>query len=69
MEKIIEGLKGKTVDVGCGASAMFRGEVIEVRDGVLYLRDEHESTFYIAVNKIQSVCERTDAHARPGFIA
>ncbi|MGI8812873.1 MAG: MM0924 family protein [Pyrinomonadaceae bacterium] len=68
MEKLLTGLLGKTVDVGCGTSGTFRGEVTEVKEGILYLRDENGSTTYIAVEKIASVYERADAHARPGFI-
>lgn len=47
---------------------MLRGEVVEVRDGVLFLRDEDEKAAYVAIDKIATVYECADAVSRPGFI-
>jgi hypothetical protein len=47
---------------------MLRGEVMEVRDGVLYLRDEDEKSAYVAIQKIATVYECGDSVTRPGFI-
>ena len=69
MEKLLAGLIGKSVDIGCGTNAIFRGEITEVGDGVVHLKDEESKLTYIAVEKISSVCERSDSHSRPGFIA
>jgi len=68
METLLTGLMGKTVDVGCGGTAAFRGEIIDVKENILYLRDEDERVTYIAIDMIASVCERSDSHSRPGFI-
>jgi len=68
MEELLRSLMGKSVDVACGASATFRGEVIDVKGGVLYLRDESAEVAYVAVDKIAVVYERKDLHSRPGFI-
>lgn len=68
MEELIRRLIGKKVDVSCGSGAMLRGEVMEVRDGVLYLRDEDEKSAYVAIQKIATVYECGDSVTRPGFI-
>ena len=68
MEELIKRLVGKKVDVSCGSGAMLRGEVMEVREGVLYLRDEDEKSAYVAIDKIATVYECSDALSRPGFI-
>ena len=68
MEKLLAGLIGKNVDIGCGSTAVFRGEVVEVNDGVVQIKDEESKVTYISVEKISSVCERSDSHSRPGFI-
>ena len=68
MEKLLNGLIGKSVDIGCGTSATFRGEVVAVDDGVAHLKDEESRVTYIAVEKISFVCERSDSPSRPGFI-
>ena len=59
---------GKKIDVTCGTNAAFRGDVIEVKDGVLYLRDEDDKVAYMAVDKIAVVYECKDPQSRPGFI-
>jgi hypothetical protein len=68
MEELIRALTGKKIDVNCGSGAMLRGEVIEVKDGVLYLRDEDEKSAYVAIDKIATVYECADSISRPGFI-
>ena len=68
MEELIKGLKGKKVDISCGSGAVLRGEVMDVKDGVLYLRDEDEKSAYVAVDKIATVYECSDSASRPGFI-
>lgn len=68
MEELIRRLIGKKVDVSCGSGAMLRGEVLEVRDAVLYLRDEDDKSAYVAIDKIATVYECGDSLIRPGFI-
>ncbi|HUR96766.1 MAG TPA: MM0924 family protein [Pyrinomonadaceae bacterium] len=69
MEELIKSLTGKKVDVSCGPGLMLRGEVVEVKDGVLYLRDEDDKSAYVAIGKIATVYECADTISRPGFIA
>ncbi len=59
---------GKKVDVSCGGSATFRGDVVDVKNGVLYLRDESEQVGYISIDKIALINECKDTQSRPGFL-
>ncbi len=59
---------GKKVDISCGASAAFRGDVVDVKDGVLYLRDEDEKVAYVAIEKIALISEVKENLNRPGFL-
>ncbi len=68
MEELLRNLMGKNVDVTCGVNATFCGEVIDVKGGVVYLRDESGEVAYVAIDKIAVVYERKDPHSRPGFI-
>lgn len=68
MEEFLTQLMGKRIDISCGASAVVRGDVIAVKDGILYLRDEEERVAYVAVDKISIVWEVKEHIARPGFV-
>ena len=68
MEELLRQLLGKKIDVTCGTNAAFRGDVVDVKAGVLYLRDESEKVAYVAIDKIAVVFECPDQHSRPGFI-
>ena len=68
MEELLNQLMGKKVDITCGTNATFRGDVIDVKAGVLYLRDEEEKVAYVAIDKIAVVYECKDHPAKPGFI-
>lgn len=68
MEELLKQLMGKRIDVSCGTGATFRGDVVDVKDGVLYLRDESEQVAYAAIDKIAMVAECRDAPTRPGFL-
>lgn len=68
MEELLKQLLGKKIDVTCGTNAAFRGEVMDVKSSVLYLRDEDDKVAYVAIDKIAVVFEITDQHSRPGFI-
>jgi hypothetical protein len=69
MEEFLVQLMGKKVDVSCGMSAVVRGEVVNVKDGILYLRDEEERVCYVAVDKVAVVWELKEHENRAGFIA
>lgn len=68
MEELLKQLRGKKIDVTCGTNAAFRGDVIDVNDGVLYLRDEDEKVAYVSVDRIAVVYEVKDHLTRPGFV-
>ncbi|MBX3291272.1 MAG: hypothetical protein KF881_00085 [Acidobacteria bacterium] len=68
MEELLTQLMGKKIDVNCSTNASFRGDCIDVQNGVLFLRDEDDRVAYVAIDKIAVVHEIKDASSRPGFI-
>lgn len=68
MEDKLEELKGKRVDINCGAGANFRGTVETVDDGLVTLKDEEDRKTNVAIKKIVAVTECVDPVTRPGFI-
>jgi len=68
MEELLKSLMGKKVDISCGTNASFRGDVVDVKNGVLYLRDEEDKVAYVAVDKIAVIYECKDTLSKPGFI-
>lgn len=64
----MKSLRGKKIDVTCGTNATFSGDVVDVKSGVLYLRDEENEVAYVAIDKIAVIYEVKDHHSRPGFI-
>jgi hypothetical protein len=69
MEEFLKTLMGKKVDVACGANAAFRGDVVNVQDGILFLRDDDEKVAYVAVDKIAIITEVKEHQTRPGFVS
>jgi len=68
MEELLNQYMGKKIDISVGTSAVYRGEVIDVKNGILYLRDDDHKVAHIAVDKIGVVYECSDGGSRPGFI-
>lgn len=68
MEELLRQMLGKKIDVTCGTNAAFSGDVIDVKGGVLYLRDEDQNVAYVAVDKVAVVTECKDTQSRPGFV-
>lgn len=68
MEELLQQLMGKKIEVSCGGNAAFRGDVMDVKNGVLYLRDETERVAYVAIGKIALIYEMKETHSRPGFV-
>lgn len=68
MEEFLRTLMGKKIDVSCGGGAAFRGDVIDVKSGVLFLRDDDDKVAYIAVDKIAVIYEVKENVSRPGFV-
>ncbi|HEX9959669.1 MAG TPA: MM0924 family protein [Pyrinomonadaceae bacterium] len=68
MEEFLTQLMGKRIDISCGSTAVVRGDVMAVKDGVLYLRDEDERVAYVAIEKIAIVWEVKEHQTRPGFM-
>lgn len=68
MEEFLKQLMGKKIDISCGAASTVRGDVVDVKDGILYLRDEHERVAYVAIERIAIVWEASEHQIRPGFV-
>ncbi|HEY0048153.1 MAG TPA: MM0924 family protein [Pyrinomonadaceae bacterium] len=68
MEEFLTQLMGKRIDISCGSTAVVRGDVMAVKDGVLYLRDEDERVAYVAIEKVAIVWEVKEHQTRPGFV-
>ena len=64
MEKILSKMLGCRIEVFCGLSTLI-GEVMEVEDGILHLRDEKYLN-HIAVDKISFIREAGEYKA--GFV-
>jgi hypothetical protein len=69
MEELLNQLLGKKIDVTCGTNAAFRGDVVDVKAGVLYLRDEDDRVAYVSIEKIAVIYECKESHPRPGFVS
>lgn len=67
MEEFLTQMMGKRIDVSCGTGAAVRGEVMNVKDGILYLRDD-ERVAYVAVEKVAVVWEVQEHEVRTGFV-
>jgi hypothetical protein len=68
MEELLKQLMGKKVDIAFGSTAIVRGDIVDIKDAVLHLRDEHERVAYVAINKIAVVWEVKEHQTRPGFV-
>ena len=68
MQTLLSKLLGKKIDVYCGGASSLRGEVLNVEDGVLHLRDSDSKTCYVAIEKILVVWEARDEEHRAGFV-
>jgi hypothetical protein len=68
MEEFLKKMMGKKIDIACSSSSTVRGDVIDVKNGILHLRDEHERVAYVAVEKVAIVWEVNEHQTRPGFV-
>lgn len=68
MEEFLKQLMGKKIDISCGTSSTVRGDVINVKSGILYLRDEHDRVAYVAIEKVAVIWEIKEQQTRPGFV-
>lgn len=68
MEELLKELIGKKIDVNCGTTAVYRGEAIDVKNGVLQLHNEDDTIVFISIDKISALYECKDLPSRPGFI-
>lgn len=68
MEEFLRQLMGKEIDVSCGTNAVVRGTVVDVKEGVLYLRDDEENVAYVVIANVAFIWEVTNKEPRAGFM-
>ena len=68
MEELLSKLIGGKIDVVCSGASSLRGEVMNVENGVLQLKDDEDQVCYIAIEKIVAVWEKREKERHPGFI-
>jgi len=68
MEELLKKFVGKEIDIAFGVNSVIRGEVTDVRDGLVFLRDEEQRSVYITLDKVSVVWEVKESHSRPGFV-
>jgi len=68
MNEFLKQLMGKQIDVSCGTSATVRGDVIDIKDGILYLRDDEDRVAYVVIEKIAFIWEARDDEHKAGFV-
>ncbi len=69
MEELLKQLMGKKVDISCGTNATFSGEVVDIKGGILYLRDDEERVAYVSIERVAIVWEVREQQTRPGFVS
>ena len=68
MEEFLRQLMGKEIDVSCGTTAVVRGSVVDVKDGVLYLRDDEDQVAYVIIANVAFIWEVNNREPRAGFM-
>jgi len=68
MEEFLKQLMGKKIDISCGTTSTVRGDVVDVKNGILYLRDEEERVAYVSIEQVAIVWEVKEHQTRPGFV-
>lgn len=68
MDELLTQLMGKQIDISCGTTAVVRGDVVDVKDGLVYLRDEDDRVAYVAVSKVAFVWEVKNEEPKAGFV-
>jgi hypothetical protein len=66
--EFLKQLMGKNVDISAVGTGSVRGEIVDVKGNVLFLRDQEEKVAYIAIDKISVVWEVKDHESRAGFV-
>jgi len=51
MEELLKKFVGTQIDVAFGVTSVIRGEVTDVRDGLVFLRDEEQRTVFVASDR------------------
>lgn len=68
MKELLVQMMGKKLDIACGGTAIVRGELVDIKDAIAYLRDENEKAVYVSIDKIAVIWEVNDSENRAGFV-
>lgn len=68
MKEFLPKMIGKKMDIMCAGAGGVRGEIVEVSDGVLHLKDDEDRISYICIEKIAMCWEVRDRENRTGFV-
>ena len=68
MNEILKELINKKVDINCGADALFSGEVLDVKESLVVIKDKDDRRVNISISKIVAITESSEPLSRPGFI-
>lgn len=68
MDELLSSLRGKKIDVYCGANSMFSGILDAIEPGYVTIKDAEDRLIYVARDKVIAVRERFENQSRPGFI-
>ena len=68
MEEFLKQLMGKEIDVASGNGTAVRGNLVDVKDGILYMRDEEEKVAYVVIEKITCIWEVAEEEPKAGFL-
>lgn len=68
MDELLGSLRGKKVELFCGASSMFSGVLEAIENGYVTIKDVEDRVVYVSKDKVIAVRESFEHQSRPGFI-
>lgn len=68
MDELFNSLRGKKIDLYCGASSMFSGILDATEAGYVTIKDAEDRLIYVSKDKVIAVRESFENQSRPGFI-
>lgn len=67
MKQLLSKYLGKTIEINLGGAATIRGQIEDIIEGTLKLRDEDETVFFIPIDKIHVFWESNEREKTVGF--
>ena len=69
MERIIESMRGKRVDILCAGGGTLRGEISKINDGIVEVVCDDGRCGFVVADKIAAIVDVKENGSRPGFVA